>query len=38
VLLFHKSVFFLWCRLSNGGIDLLILEVSRTHTTTHHSW
>ena len=22
----------------NAGHDLLILEVSRSHTTTHHSW
>jgi len=33
-----NKAFFSMALRSNAGHGLLILEVSRSHTTTHHSW
>jgi hypothetical protein len=33
----YRVIYFFVALLSNAGHGLLILEVSRSHTTTHHS-
>ena len=37
VLLATRTFSLLWCCGTNAGHGLLIHEVSRSHTTTHHS-